>query len=344
MLLRGLGSAGAEVILINSLNPSRARRYLECELRALRQASNVDVIVMGARGDYYGQPLSLFRPFLECRVVAFDAVLSLYETFVVDRQYYPIDSTAAWSLHLLDEIALQSSDVVIADTQAHAQYYTSEFRLSRARARTTYIGTDDSVFYPRPRRGRAETFVVGFWGGFIPLQGIENIVRAAKLVSGEPDIAFVLLGHGQTWNGIHSLAKTLNLSNLRFEPDWMSYEELADRVAAFDLCLGVFGANPKALNIIPNKAFETMAMRLPLVTADTPASREVLTNRDNAFLVPVGDPEALADSILELKSNPELRHAIAIAGYSLFKERFTPAAIGRSFLDTLKPFVDSSHD
>ena len=61
-------------------------------------------------------------------------------------------------------------------------------------------------------------------------------------------------------------AGTRFFSNLRFEPDWMSYEELADRVAAFDLCLGVFGANPKALNIIPNKAFETMAMRLPLKT------------------------------------------------------------------------------
>ena len=46
--------------------------------------------------------------------------------------------------------------------------------------------------------------------------------------------------------------------------------------------------------MIPNKAFQALACGAPLVTADTPAARELLDGRESALLVPPGDAEALA--------------------------------------------------
>ena len=46
--------------------------------------------------------------------------------------------------------------------------------------------------------------------------------------------------------------------------------------------------------MIPNKAFQALACGTPLVTADTPAARELLADGESALLVPPGDPEALA--------------------------------------------------
>ena len=65
-----------------------------------------------------------------------------------------------------------------------------------------------------------------------------------------------------------------------------------------DIVLGIFGESVKTMRVIPNKAYEALAMSLPLVTADTPAIRELLDER-SAVLVPAADPQAIADALLE---------------------------------------------
>ena len=66
-------------------------------------------------------------------------------------------------------------------------------------------------------------------------------------------------------------------------------------MAASDVCLGVFGTSPKSQRVIPNKVFDALAVGRPVVTADTPAVREVLTHGEKAWLCPPGDPDALAE-------------------------------------------------
>ena len=58
--------------------------------------------------------------------------------------------------------------------------------------------------------------------------------------------------------------------------------------------------------MIPNKAFQALACGTPLITADTPAARELLRDGESALLVPPGDPEALAAAVRRLAGEPEL--------------------------------------
>ena len=49
--------------------------------------------------------------------------------------------------------------------------------------------------------------------------------------------------------------------------------------------------------MVPNKVWQAMAVGRPVVTADTPAVREVLEDGLTALLVPAGDPDALASAL-----------------------------------------------
>ena len=57
---------------------------------------------------------------------------------------------------------------------------------------------------------------------------------------------------------------------------WIAYEQLPAELQRAGCALGVFGTSGKAARVIPNKAFQALACGTPLVTADTPAARELL--------------------------------------------------------------------
>jgi glycosyltransferase involved in cell wall biosynthesis len=93
--------------------------------------------------------------------------------------------------------------------------------------------------------------------------------------------------------------------------------------------LGVFGGSDKAKRVIPNKAFQALACGVPLVTADTPAARELLTDGSDALLVPPADPEALAAAIRRLAADGALAAGIAAGGLETYRARASENVLGR---------------
>ena len=69
---------------------------------------------------------------------------------------------------------------------------------------------------------------------------------------------------------------------------WVEYERLGEELAAAGICLGVFGRSEKAARVVPNKVYHAMCVGRPVITADTPAAREVLEDERTALLVPAG--------------------------------------------------------
>ena len=336
-ITKGLEAAGLDVVIANNNSRSRGFRYLRCAQKALMTDS--DVLIYGSRGNRFGQPLSPVMSLVKRRVVVFDAVLSLYETFVVDRKHHSPESLTAKFMHRLDRRAFTSADIVLSDSDVHSQYYSSEFDIPISKFETVYIGTDDSVFYPRQTKPHTG-FVVGFWGAYVPLQGSETIVEAANLLRDRTDISFVMKGSGQTYPMTKAIYEQMSLQNMEFDQTWVPYDSLPEIVNGFDVCLGIFGPGSKTQNVIPNKVYEALAMAKPVITADTPAVRELLTNGKDCLMVPPGDANALADAILKLKEDPELRGAIAAGGYALFKSSLSPSAIGSRLTAVLQRSMD----
>jgi len=79
-----------------------------------------------------------------------------------------------------------------------------------------------------------------------------------------------------------------------------------------------------------------MGMRKPVITVRTPAVEEFFSHRENIFLVQESRPNLLAQAILALKDDKDLRERIAERGYQLVSQEFSPEAVGRTLIRILK--------
>jgi glycosyltransferase involved in cell wall biosynthesis len=257
----------------------------------------------------------------------FDPLTSLWENAVIDRQAASPHSVRAAKYWLYDSLSCRLADLVLLDTQAHIDFFCDEFRLARSKFRRVWVGADEQVMTPREPPRQEDDLVVLFYGSFRPFQGVEHIVRAAHVLAQRGErVRFLLCGDGPTYRAVRGLSERLAVRNVEFVPR-RSVERLADLIASSHVCLGVFGTNAKATRVIPNKVFDALACRRPVITGDSPAVRELLTDRDDVWLCPRGDEEALADAVVTLRHDRALRDRIADRGHTLFRQRLSTRAL-----------------
>lgn len=277
-------------------------------------------------------PPAAFLARLWGKKVIFDPLVSRFETKIVDWGWKPADSPAArWNLRI-DRKAFRLADLILADTTAHKEYYCAEYDVDPAKVEVLPIGYDDELY--RPADGSATRsdgpFDVLFYGSFVPLHGAEVIAEAARVVAAaDPGVRFTFIGGGRTLAKAKDAAA--GLANVMFI-ERLPEVDLRTRIAAADVCLGIFGRTEKARRVVPNKIFQSMGMGKPVITVRTLAVEELF--RDSVEIRLCGEPLAgtLAAAVLEMKRDPGLRERIARAGLELVRERYSAAAIGRRLL------------
>jgi len=319
-----------EVVEISSSLESFVLRNLSVLVRFIVNRPQCDVIFVG----FYGHPLMLWLPRFTRRPIVFDAYLSTYDTLCFDRRWFAPSSPGGRFAYWLDRHSCMSATRVLLDTKAHVGYFTRTFNLSSEGFEVLYVGSDEDVFYPRQAASDGD-FLVFYYGSFLPLQGIEHIVRAAKLLEGDPQIRFQIAGEGKKRREMVQLATGLGASNVEF-PGWIPFRELPTAIAQASVCLGGhFSNSAKAQNVIASKTFQFLAMAKPTIVGDNPANRELLTHKKNAYMCPPADSAALAEAILELKRDEELRQRIGWEGYNLFVNRCSVEKIGQSLKEII---------
>ncbi|MCK4233170.1 glycosyltransferase [candidate division WOR-3 bacterium] len=294
--------------------------------------SEYDVMLVGYTGHFdvlLAKILSSFRR----KPLIFDFFWSMYCTFIEDRKIFLKNSLMAKLIKYIDIFTYNVSDVLLLDTQTHIKYISKTLNLDEKKFKPIWVGADESVFYPVKQR-RSNNFQILFFGTFIPLQGIETIIKAAKLLEKE-EILFKIIGKGQLSSRINNLSQSLELKNCTFV-EWVPLEKLVDEISQSDICLGIFGASIKASSVIPNKVFDSIACKKPCITEDSPAIREIFTNKKDILLVPPEDEHALAKAILTLRDNDMLRENISKNAYTLFLTNFTKKSVGKQLKDIIE--------
>ncbi len=294
--------------------------------------------VIVSETEYVFVPLARLLCSIWKKSLVFDAFFSYYDMTVNDRKTVRPNSLTARRYHYFDELGCRLADRIMVDTEQHAQFFISEFNVPGNKIDVIRVGADESIYFPVEATKSEKHFSVLFTGTYIPLHGVEIIIKAAEILKDEP-IDFLLIGDGQTRSDTTSLARSLKLNNIKFM-DYLPENELARYVNAADLCLGIFGSSQKSTRVIPCKIYSAIACAKPVLTMDSPAIRECFIDGVNIALCKPSKPESLAEKILELKNDPSLRKTIARNSYKLFNDTFTPAHLVKPLVERLNSGVN----
>jgi|GEM_PF-697156 len=227
-----------------------------------------------------------------------DAFISLYDTVIVDRGLGRSSRLFPFLVRWWERMALNRADVAIMDTPEHVTYLRSLYPNCRSRLTWLPAGIDAAAWscdHPSPANSPLRAIL---WSTFIPLHGVEVVVNAARLCHARKlPIQFVIYGDGQIAPAISALMQEQDLPNLEWNRGWFTVSNLRDAACAADICLGIFGTSRKAASVIPYKVQQALCAGRPTITARTPASARLLSDRESAILCDPGDAESLTNAL-----------------------------------------------
>lgn len=268
-----------------------------CKLMKLVFTNDYDVIFIGFAPQ-------LVLPFLKSlknrSYIITDFFISCYDTLVFDRKKFRDKTFISRKIFNIDKATLLQSNHIICDTKAHQQYFADTFGMDKSNSTVLYLKADTTIYFPhqveRPEKLKNK-FIVLYFGSILPLQGVDIVLKSAKLLENQDDIFFYIIGPLTD----EQKKEYSELKNTEFI-HWLSQDKLSDKIAEADLCLAGHFSNTidKAKRTIPGKAYIYDAMKKPMILGDSPANHELYKPSNDIYFVEMGNHTALSELILSI--------------------------------------------
>ena len=179
--------------------------------------------------------------------------------------------------------------IVVVSNGANIEWFGADVD-AEAAARRSNLGLDG-------------LFVVAYIGAHGISQGLKSVLRAAELCVRNTDIRFLFVGDGSERLELERYKEERKLPNvlmLREQPA----EAVREFYALADVCLVPLRDVALFETFVPSKMFEIMAAARPIIGSVSGEARRILEQSGGARIVAPDVPEALAQSVAELRALP----------------------------------------
>jgi glycosyltransferase involved in cell wall biosynthesis len=224
-----------------------------------------------------------------------------------------------------ERLAFLICDRIIANSRAGAEYY---FRLWPGMGKTEiiYNGYDFADFDCRPPKTREdlglppEGLLIGHVANLSYLKDYPTFLRSLPPVFAEqPDCRAVIVGDGAKRADYEAIAADLGLGSRVL---FLGHrKDVLDLVHHFDV--GVLASHPEYSEGLSNSIAEYMGFAKPVVATDVGGNPELVSHGETGLLCKAGDPAAMAQSILALLRDPDLRREMGRRGREFFEANLT---------------------
>jgi len=298
-IIKMLKNKYKDVKVLYSKRKNYYLRIIEVNLKMiLENKSKYDIIFVG----FLPQLIFsfLYKKKNKEQIFIIDFIISLYNTLVFDRKKVKEDSLLAKFLKYIDVKISKKADVVVTDTKTQAKYFEKEFYIEKSKFKVIYLEANTEIYNEKVNTIKLpddNKFVVLWFGTILPLQGVDIIIKSAKILEKNNKIKFYIIGN------LKNLKIEKNeCKNIKFIP-WTPDKMLAQYIKSADLCLaGHFSnATERANREIPGKAFVYRTMNKKMILGESEANKEKFKKDDKEiFYVERGNAEKLAEKIEEI--------------------------------------------
>lgn len=158
--------------------------------------------------------------------------------------------------------------------------------------------------------------VVAYIGTFHAWEGVRFLVEAlVKLIQGgRDDLRGLIVGEGRTYEDCKAIAKAAGLEDKIVHPGKVPHAEVKPVYSVVDILAYPRDRQRITELVTPLKPLEAMAMEKAVIGSDVGGLTELITDGETGLIHRADDPNDLADKIVTLADDPELRARLGKKG------------------------------
>jgi glycosyltransferase involved in cell wall biosynthesis len=207
-------------------------------------------------------------------------------------------------------------------------------------------GVDTSIFQPAPEKAEARHklglpengMIILTAGNLVGEKGFDTVLKVvAQLSSRHPSLFYVIVGDGPDETHLRHLAADLGVEDRTIFVGRKPQEELARHYQAANLYVQV------SVETMGRTYMEAGACGIPVVAAKVGGVPSVVMDNVNGLLVnDPQDQDTIAEAIVRLLTDPELRQRMGQAGLEMAREKYSWERVTVAFEDAMVNAVGSA--
>jgi glycosyltransferase involved in cell wall biosynthesis len=254
--------------------------------------------------------------------------------------------------HWLASFALSRCDRVVVLTDGLRDLVVRRYCVAAERVAVLPSGTDTGLFVPqdaatcRRRIGVGlERDYIGFVGSFYRYQGLQCLLDAMAIIRRTmPSVHLLLIGDGEAALELRQQADRLGLNPCITWAGRIPYQEVPTWIGAMTLCVAPFRGDRGETS--PVKIFDYLACGKPVIASAIPSVSATFVQEAGIALVPPDDPDALAQAVLAILSDPGRQACMSTTGRRFVEQghRWTHLTNRlKEWLATEQPSIHHAH-
>jgi glycosyltransferase involved in cell wall biosynthesis len=336
-IVKGLRSLGWDVSLLVAHRGgasseasyfTRLYEYIRVQWALIRKFHEADAIFM--RAHFAALPVSL---------AAWAAGLPVFQEingqpddiFVTYPWLGRLGALIRWSYRVQTRMAAH----VFVVTEGLHRWAVNESRHTRISIVTNAANID--LFTPEGPRPSESSYIV-FCGSLTAWHGIGTMIRATHRPIWPDGVKLIIIGDGVERKQLENLEPSESIVWLGRLPQAEVATYLRGSMAALSITEDT--ADHLTTGVAPLKLFEAMASGVPVIVTDLPFQRELVQNYNTGWIIPMANPDALAETVAELVSNRDLSQYRGQNGAAYVRQHGSWASRAEAIHAAISPIVD----
>ena len=252
-------------------------------------------------------------------------------------------------IKVLEGLTLRLSNKVVSVTPELGRWVKKTVPVQKKDILISSNGVNTEIFYPLPKYSVRKRlgldpakFYITFTSSLKSWHGTEVLLNAIKCIAknAKADFKLLIVGDGPEKIKNEQLVKKLKIHDYVKWVGKVSFEHMPLYINAGDFCIAPFaGRRNQTVGLSPLKIYEYMSCGKAFVTTRVNAAYDqIMENWGCSLLVEPDNPNQLADSILKLIEDEDLRHRLGEKGLMIAKNQFSWSIIAKQINNFIIPF------